>query len=150
MNKSFVESFEKLEDPRIERTKKHALFDVMAIAILGVMAGSQSFEEIEDFGVTHKAWLKQYLILGNGIPSHGTINRVCQGLCPKAFQEAFLEWVKSLRQLLPEGIVAIDGKTLCGSHERIKGLKGLHVVSAWSCANGLSLGQMRLPQFQNY
>jgi predicted transposase YbfD/YdcC len=149
MNLSFTTSFGKLEDPRVERTKKHRLLDIIAIAILGVMAGSQSFEEMEDFGIIHEAWLKQYLALENGIPSHDTLNRVFQSLCPEAFQAAFLDWVNSLRKLLPEGVVAIDGKTLCGSHDRIKGLKGLHVVSAWSCVNGLSLGQMKVADKSN-
>ncbi len=144
MNESFAECFGEIEDPRIERTKKHKLLDIIALAILGVMAGAQSFEEIEDFGAIHEIWLKRYLELANGIPSHDTINRVCQNLCPKSFEQAFLNWLKETRALLPEGVVAIDGKTLCGSHERIKGLKGLHVVSAWSCSNGLSLGQIKV------
>ena len=149
MNQSFRECFGKIEDPRIERTKKHHLLDIIALAILGIMAGAQSFEEIEDFGSTHEEWLKTYLVLENGIPSHDTINRVCQSLRPEEFQAAFLEWLDDLKTLLPEGVVAIDGKTLCGSHERIKGLKGLHVVSAWSCRNGLSLGQMSVSDKTN-
>ena len=149
MNLSFIECFGKIEDPRIERTKKHLLLDIIALAILGIMAGAQSFEEIEDFGSTHEEWLKQYLALENGIPSHDTINRVCQSLRPDEFQSAFMKWLQDLKTLLPEGVVAIDGKTLCGSHERIKGLKGLHVVSAWSCRNGLSLGQMKVSEKSN-
>ena len=149
MNQSFTECFGKIEDPRIERTKKHKLLDIIALAILGIMAGAQSFEEIEDFGSAHQEWLEAYLELKNGIPSHDTINRVCQMLSPESFQSAFLEWLNVLKNLLPEGVVAIDGKTLCGSHERIKGLKGLHVVSAWSCNNGLSLGQIKVADKTN-
>lgn len=149
MNQAFVESFGTLEDPRVERTKKHALLDIIAIAIIGVMAGAQSFEEIEDFGLTHEEWLKQYLQLENGIPSHDTINRVCQSLKPESFQKAFLKWVNSIRSLLPEGVVPIDGKTLRGSHQRSRGIDGFHVVNVWSCVNGLVLGQMKVRDKSN-
>lgn len=144
MNNQFKESFGSIKDPRVERTKLHSLLDIIALGILGVMAGAQGFEEIEDFGKTHEEWLRQYLTLENGIPSHDTINRVFQSLNSDALQKAFLDWVGGIKRLLPETVVPIDGKTLRGSHQRSKGLKGLHVVSAWSCANGLSLGQLKV------
>lgn len=144
MNIEFKEIFGEIEDPRVERTKLHKLLDIIALGILGVMAGAQGFEEIEDFGNAHEEWLKNYLELENGIPSHDTINRVFQSLNPQVFQQTFLNWIQTIRKLLPETIVPIDGKTLRGSHERSKGLKGLHVVSARSCANGLSLGQLQV------
>lgn len=144
MNNKFKESFGSIEDPRVDRTKLHDLLDIIALGIIGTMAGAQSFEEIEDFGKTHEAWLRQYLILENGIPSHDTINRVFQSLDHETLQEAFLNWIKQIKTFLPENVVPIDGKTLRGSHQRSKGLKGLHVVSAWSCSNGLSLGQLKV------
>src|SRR4030095_9024511 len=133
MNNQFKESFGKIKDPRVERTKLHSLLDIIALGILGIMAGAQSFEEVEDFGKTHEEWLKQYLALENRIPSHDTINRVFQSLNPDALQKAFLNWTGAVKKLLPETVVPIDGKTLRGSHQRSKGLRGLHVVSAWSC-----------------
>ena len=144
MNAEFKEIFGSIEDPRIERTKLHKLLDIIALGILGIMAGAQGFEEIEDFGNLHEEWLKTYLTLENGIPSHDTIRRVFQSLNPQAFQNTFLQWVQTVKDFLPETIVPIDGKALRGSHERSKGLRGLHVVSAWSCANGLSLGQLQV------
>lgn len=144
MNAEFKEIFGCIEDPRIERSKLHKLLDIIALGILGIMAGAQSFEELEDFGNLHEEWLKTYLSLENGIPSHDTIRRVFQNLNPKTFQKTFLEWIQTVKDFFPETIVPIDGKTLRGSHERSKGLKGLHVVSAWSCANGLSLGQLQV------
>src|SRR3990167_2913774 len=149
MDRRFHEIFGEIEDPRIERTKLHKLLDIIGLGILGIMAGAQSFEEIEDFGTNHEKWLRDYLELPNGIPSHDTINRVFQHLNPQAFQKACLEWIQTIKPLLPETIVPIDGKTLRGSHERSKGMKGLHVVSAWSCANGLSLGQLQVDQKSN-
>ncbi len=100
MNKAFVESFGTLEDPRVERTRKHGLLDIIAIGIIGIMAGAQSFEEIEDFGLTHEEWLKQYLQLENGIPSHDTINRVCQSLKPESFQKAFYRMGASYKDVV--------------------------------------------------
>lgn len=149
MTNEFKKIFGLLKDSRIERTKKHELLDIIAIGILGTMAGAQSFEEMEDFGCHHEAWLKQYLPLTNGIPSHDTINRVFESLDPEAFQEAFLQWLQSIKTFLPETVVPIDGKTLRGSHVRSKGRKGLHVVSAWSYANGLSLGQRKVDDKTN-
>ena len=80
MNIEFKEIFGGIEDPRIDRTKLHNLLDIIALGILGIMAGAQSFEEIEDFGNTHEEWLRNYLELENGIPSHDTINRVLSSL----------------------------------------------------------------------
>lgn len=144
MNEVFRESFGGVEDPRIERSKKHDLLDIIALGIMGIMAGAQGFEEIEDFGNSHKRWLQNYLVLENGIPSHDTINRVFQSLDPQGFQRSFLNWVNKIKKLFPETVVPIDGKTLRRSHQPSKGLKGLHVISAWSCANGLSLGQTQV------
>jgi predicted transposase YbfD/YdcC len=149
MNKSFEETFGKIRDPRVERTKLHELLDIIALSIMGIMAGAQNFEEIEDFGCTHEAWLRRYLKLKNGIPSHDTINRVFQIINPQEFHTAFLEWLTRIKPMLPETVIPIDGKTLCGSHQRSKGLKGLHVVSAWSCANGISLGQLKVEDKRN-
>lgn len=144
MNTAFEENFGALKDPRIDRTKKHALLDIMALGILGVMAGAQGYEEIEDFGKAHESWLKQYLKLENGIPSHDTISRLFERLNHQAFQKAFLGWVGCLKELFKETIIPIDGKTLRGSHQASKDLRALHVISAWSCANGLSLGQLKV------
>jgi len=149
MDNDFRESFGTLEDPRIDRTKRHHLLDIIALSILGVMAGCESFEEIEDFACCHELWLKEYLILENGVPSHDTLGRVFERLDPQEFQKSFLAWIARIKSLFPETVIPIDGKTLRGSHRRSKGLKGLHVVSAWSCANTLSLGQLKVADKTN-
>jgi predicted transposase YbfD/YdcC len=124
MDNHFRESFGTLKDPRVDRTKRHHLLDIIGLSLLGVMAGCESFEEIEDFARCHESWLER--------------------LNPQAFQKAFLDWASRIKSLFPETVVPIDGKTLKGSHSRSKGLKGLHVVSAWSCSNALSLGQLKV------
>ncbi len=149
MNTGFQEIFGTIKDPRIDRTKLHQMLDIIALSIMGIMAGAQNFEEIEDFGRMHEGWLRRYLELKNGIPSHDTINRVFQIINPHEFHSAFLEWLTRIKPLLPETVIPIDGKTLRGSHQRSKGLKGLHVVSAWSCANGISLGHLKVEDKSN-
>lgn len=140
----FIECFGGLKDKRINRTKLHALLDVVALTLFAIMAGAQTFEEIELFGELHITWLKQYLLLPNGIPSHDTIRRVLGFLDHQELITGFIKWITSIKGLLKENIVPIDGKTMRGSHEKGKGIKALHVLSAYSCANGLSLGQLKV------
>ena len=83
MDTIFIECFSGIQDPRIERTKKHLLLDIIALALCGVMSGAQNWEEIEDFGILHKNWFASFLTLPNGIPSHDTISRVFAALYPK-------------------------------------------------------------------
>lgn len=138
----FIEIFSRLKDPRVERTKKHMLLDVIGLALFATLAGAQCFTEMEHFCKLHKDWLKQYFQLPSGIPSHDTFLRVFSALDTAVFQECFFEWVKSILQLLPENVVPIDGKSIRASRRDKANLKALHIVSAFSCANGISLGQM--------
>lgn len=144
MDQIFVECFIGLQDPRVNRTKKHLLLDIIAIALSGVIAGAQDWEEIEDFGNMHREWFSSFLILPNGIPSHDTISRVFAALDPKAMQECSLNWLKRIKGLIPETVIPIDGKTLRRSGCKRKCQKALHVINAWSCANGISLGQLKV------
>ncbi|HCU04996.1 MAG: hypothetical protein A2X77_03980 [Gammaproteobacteria bacterium GWE2_42_36] len=143
MDAVFIECFGELEDPRVDRTKKHLLLDIIALALCGVIAGATDWEEIEDFGELHKDWFSQFLELPHGIPSHDTISRVFAALEPKAIQECSINWLKRIRDLIPETIIPIDGKTLRRSGCKSKCQKALHVINAWSCANGISLGQLK-------
>jgi predicted transposase YbfD/YdcC len=144
LNGIFLENFSPLCDPRIDRQKKHLLLDIISIALCAVIAGAQSFVEIADFGEIHYEWFQRYLLLPNKIPSHDTFLRVFSLIDPDAFESCFLNWLKQIATILPEDVVAIDGKTLRGTSQSQKGLKGLHIISAWSCANGISLGQLKV------
>ncbi|MGC4106254.1 MAG: ISAs1 family transposase [Thermomicrobiales bacterium] len=99
------------------------------------------FSSIERFGQAKRAWLETLVPLPHGIPSHDMIGRVFAALDPDAFETAFLGWVQSLITT-QEGVVAIDGKTLRRSHDRPQGQRAVHLVSAWSCANHVVLGQV--------
>lgn len=131
--------FEDLPDPRIERSKQHSLVNIVAIALSAVLAGADSFYEIESFGHTKKAWLEQFLELENGIPSHDTFNRVFSLLDPAHFQTCALDWVRAAvgGRLSAEDVLAIDGKQLRGSAH--SALRAVHMLNVWSHRHGLCL-----------
>ena len=99
-----------IEDPRIDRTKQHLLIDILVIAVCAVMCGAEGWTEIEEFGRAKEEWFKGFLELPNGIPSHDTFRRVFMLLKPAAFQESFLNWVRSVFAVSGGSLVNIDGK----------------------------------------
>ena len=135
-------SFAGLLDPRVERTKHHQLLDIVLIAICAVVCGADSWVEVEAFGRAKKKWLKQFLSLPHGIPSHDTFGRVFAALDAAEFQRCFLEWVQAVHVLTAGQVVALDGKTLRRSHDKRQGKAAVHLVSAWATANRLVLGQV--------
>jgi predicted transposase YbfD/YdcC len=146
---SLVECFSEIEDPRIERTKQHLLVDVLCLAVLAVIGGAEGWEEIEEFGRQKQAWLKKFLRLPGGVPSHDTISRVFRQLKPAEFQQGFGRWIESLSADLGLRQVAIDGKTLRRSHDRGAMKSALHAVCAWSVENHLLLGQQATDEKSN-
>jgi hypothetical protein len=90
-----------IKDPRIERTKRHPLVSVLFIGICSVLCGAESWEQMEDFGNEREEWIKRYVALPHGIPSHDAFGRVFAQIDPKAFQESFLGWVKLVSVKMP-------------------------------------------------
>jgi predicted transposase YbfD/YdcC len=144
----FIECFGTLEDKRY-KNKQHRLVDVVAICICATLSGMTNFIEIYEFAIAHEKWFKKYLLLPYGIPSHDTLNGVMSSLEPKVFNDSFLKWLTKLKDLFPENVIPIDGKTLRRSHSKNKGLKALHIVNAYSCANGITLGQVAVDAKSN-
>jgi len=138
-----------IEDPRIDRTKEHLLIDILMISVCAMLCGAESFVEFEQFGNAKRDFLGGFLQLPNGIPSHDTFRRVFLLLDPKQFRERFIQWTESLRRAISKEIVAIDGKTLRGSHDRANGKEAIHMVSAWARENGLVLGQVKVDDKSN-
>ena len=146
---SLVHHFADVTDPRIDRSRLHNLIDIVAIAICAVVAGADTWEDIEDFGKAKHAWLQSFLDLPNGIPSHDTIRRLFERLDPEEFQRGFLSWVEAVHEATDRQVIAIDGKTQRGSHDRAKGKSALHLVHAWATSNHLLLGQLAVDEKSN-
>jgi predicted transposase YbfD/YdcC len=141
-----------IEDPRIDRTKQHLLIDILVIAVCAVICGAEGWTEIEEFGRAKEEWFKKFLELPNGIPSHDTLRRVFMLLKPQAFQDSFLNWVKSVFAVTSGSLVNIDGKQLRGSRSKKEardGKEGLRIVSAWAVENSLVLGQVKTSEKSN-
>jgi predicted transposase YbfD/YdcC len=137
--------FSQLPDPRLNRNKKHILADIIVLSILAVLCGAESYDSIEEFGKARIDFLKKVLYLPNGIPSHDTINRVISMLKPDKFEVLFMNWVDTLRdKTIPNDVIAIDGKTVCGSKDSFHQKSPIHIVSAWSNGNQLVLGQRKV------
>ncbi len=140
--------FAQVEDPRMERTKRHRLQDIIILAICGVLCGAEGWVEIEEFGNAKAAFFTELLGLPNGIPSHDTFGRVFALLDPKQFEASFVQWVQGISKTV-KGVIAIDGKTLRRSHDQEAGKKALHLVSAWAVENRLVLAQLATEEKSN-
>jgi DDE_Tnp_1-associated/Transposase DDE domain len=150
VNASIVEHFQTLEDPRIARTKKHPLLDILVIAVCTLLTGGEGFQDMELFGKSKQAWLQTFLALPHGIPSHDTFGRVFARLHPQRFQECFLAWTQAVAQLTHGALVSLDGKTVKSSFDRATALSPLHMLSAWCSDNGgLVIGQIKTEQKSN-
>ena len=136
--------------PRIDRSPLHELLDIIAIAIIGgVVAGADSWDDIEDFGNAKLAWLGTFLELPNDIPSLDTVHRLFERLDPDEFQRGLLGGIEALHVATGRQVIAIDGKTLRRSFDRTKGKSALHLVHAWATANPLLLGQVAVDEKSN-
>ena len=144
VNASIVEHFRTLEDPRIERTKKHLLLDILVIALCTLLTGGEGFQDMALFGKSKQAWLQTFLALPRGIPSHDTFGRVFARLNPQRFQQCFLSWTQAVAQLTQGALVSLDGKTVRASFDRATASSPLHMLSAWcSDQGGLVIGQIK-------
>ena len=145
---AFTHHFADLTDPRIDRTKKHLLGDVLVLALCAVIAGAESWPDIEQFGTSKHDWFRRFLALTNGIPSHDTFRRVFMALDPKQFAACFGRWMAALCTACGLRPVAIDGKSARRS-PKATATGCLHLVSAWATENRLILGQEEVAEGSN-
>jgi predicted transposase YbfD/YdcC len=139
---SLIKHFSNLKDPRDGTKARHKLLDIIAISVAAVICGADDWVSIAAFARAKEECFRKFLDLSNGIPSHDTFGRVFSLLAPQAFEECFRAWVNAVCQIVPEEVVAIDGKSVRRSHNRGAGLGPLHMVSAWATANRVVLGQV--------
>ena len=145
----FMAHFAIIEDPRIERCKKHTLLDILFLTVSAVLSGAQGWEAIEDFGHAKLEWLKRFIKLSNGIPRHDTIVRVMGRLEPAVLHKCFFEWMNDVVEAIEGDVIAIDGKSFRGSFDKASRKNALHMVNAWSCAGGVALGQVKTSEKSN-
>jgi predicted transposase YbfD/YdcC len=145
----FATHFENLTDPRVDRTRRHVLQDILVIALCAMIANANTWVDIERYGITKLDFLRRFLKLPNGIPSHDTFSRVFAMLDPAALLVCLHNWLNDLREKLGGKHVAIDGKTLRRSHDGEVRPNALHLVSAWATEARLFLGQLAVDQKSN-
>jgi hypothetical protein len=138
-----------LTDPRLKRRRRHELIDVLMVAVTAMLCGAENFVHMAQFGKAKEVWLRTFLTLPNGIPSHDTFRRVFMVLSPENFSAVFLRWTQTLRQAVGAEVVALDGKTVRRSFDTAQGRSAIHLVSAWASANRLVLGQIKVDDKSN-
>lgn len=142
-------AFSDIADPRKSNATRHIFQEILFIAITSIIAGAEGFVDMEEFAKSKKTWLKSFLKLPKGIPSHDAFGDVFALLDPEQFNMAFVEWTQSLRNTVTREVVAVDGKSMRRSHDKNKGKSMVHTVSAWACENRLVLGQIATEEKSN-
>lgn len=149
LREAIEEHFGKITDQRVVTRSSHKLVDIIAVAILAILCGADGWVAIETYGKAKEEWLKTFLELPNGIPSHDTFGRIFSQLDPEVLEQNFQSWIRVITEKLGLKVVAIDGKSLNGSYDRESSLKSLVMVSAWSSSHKLVLGQAAVEQKSN-
>ena len=149
MTDSFLLHFQAIEDPRIDRCKRHELLDIILLAVSAVLSGAEGWEQIEDFGIHRLDWLRRYRPFEYGIPRHDTIARVICRLKPEEIEKAFQSWMRCLIEFTGSDVIAIDGKTARRSFNTRERRNPLHAVSAWTSQHQLVLGQVAVDEKSN-
>jgi len=142
-----VECFEGLPDPRLDRTRRHKLVDILVMGLCSQLTGGESFTDMEEFARVREDWFRTFLELPSGVPSHDTFNRVFSAIDPHAFLECFCQWVEGVCPNLSEEVVAIDGKALRRALNAGESIP--YIVSAWASQSGLVLGQVKVDEKSN-
>lgn len=149
MGRGLIEIMQEVPDPRSGNAKRYKLEEILAIAILAVLCDCTRYTEMQLFGEEREEWLRGFLSLENGIPSHDTFGDVLCAIEPEALRAGFMEWVETIRERISGEIVAVDGKTICASKSTAASKKAIHVVSAWAAENGLVLGEVATEEKSN-
>ena len=139
-----LEAFSDLPDPRTGRNKRHYFGEIIFIALAAIICQCEGFDDMERFATSKKPWLKKFLKLPNGTPSNDTFRRVFSSINPQKFNACFMEFIRDKHGELAQQLIAIDGKAIRHSFDNSTETKHLHILSAWACEDGLSLGQLEV------
>lgn len=143
------EIFAPAKDWRVDRCKSHQLSDILFLSLSAMISGAEAFTEIEEFGHERLDWLRQYIELANGVPSHDTIRRIFMEMKPEMFKACFDLWVEKMVDLGEGEVIALDGKQLRGMKSVAEGRYGFYLVGAWAHQNGLCLAQQKVEDKSN-
>ena len=146
--KGILSYFSGMKDHRLDRRKKHDMLDIIVITIAAVLSGADDWYDIEEFAEIREDWLKTFLSLENGIPSHDTFNRFFANMNPTAFEHCFQQWIDSIEGLGKSQLISIDGKTIRGAKQGGKP-SSIHLISAWASEHEVVLGQLRVHEKSN-
>lgn len=146
---SIIHHFSNIQDPRINRQKKHQLKDIFFISLCAMICGADNWVAIEEFGLAKEDWFTEQLGLEYGIPSHDTFGEVYAAIDSEQFSDCFSNWVADLASLTDGEVIAIDGKCLRRSVDKASKKAAIHMVSAWAQHNSLVLGQVKVDDKSN-
>ena len=149
MPSDLLSHFNTLEDPRVDRTKRYPLMELIFLIISATISGCEGWKSIRDFGLLKLDWLRKFLPYENGIPVDDTIARVMRKLNTRQFATCFTRWMQAVTEVTKGDVIAIDGKTLRRSYNTEDEKSAIHMVSAWSTANGVVLGQEKTAEKSN-
>jgi predicted transposase YbfD/YdcC len=141
--------FKNIKDPRVDRHKKYDLLDIIVITMLAILSGAEGWEDIDDFAHAKESWLKEFLLLKNGIPGHDVYRRVFVRLLPEQVESCFMQWINALKPGIEREVIAIDGKSIRGTFSSHKSLRAVHMVSAWASERRITLGQVKVAEKSN-
>jgi len=145
----FIDHFSEITDPRIHRRRKHDLIDILFSAICAVLCGAEDCVAMADFARGRLAWLRQFVPMRGGAPSHDTFSRVFALLNPGPLHECFIKWTQTIQSITHGEVIALDGKTVRHSFDTATNKSAIHMVSAWGALNGLVLGQVKVDSKSN-
>ena len=149
MKRTLLDFLSDMPDPRSGNGIRHKFEEILVIAILAILSDCRTYVDMETFAEVREEWLRSFLELPGGIPSHDTFGDVLAMLNPEVLHEVFREWVETIRQLISKEVIAVDGKTIRRSKDLANDKRPLHVVSAWANENQLVLGQLAVDEKSN-
>ena len=143
-----LQAFATLPDPRKSRNQIYPLIDIIGVAVIGILCSGNDWVHIVKWANAYKNWFQSVGLCYNGIPSHDTVGRFFRIVDPKAFETCFINWTQTLVNTI-QGVIAVDGKTICNSGNSFNEKKATHIVTAFAAENDIILGQLKTEEKSN-